>query len=598
MSARILSIIVVLFSFVALSLCLSVPSTRAFYSPNPVAQGTSYSTTPSSTATDQHMKAQTLMIDILAAISCQLTGIDPTNMNKSCYTVDVTNGQVHQVEKSAKVGGALGQMAGLIGMTYQIPIHTADYTHYMASHFGLVDHSYAAVSTGTTGGAVILPADNGTGFSNLQPLLGIWIRLRNLTYLIFVVLMVLIGLGIMLRVKIDPKAVMSIQNQIPKIIISILLITFSYAIAGLLIDAMWVTTYLGINILTSEPLCEGGTTITAKATNNLLNTPMSYVFALFDDNNCAQGSWGISKLSVQVGGTIGNMITSVLGSFINGISQAPNCGITNIRECVNQIFFELISDLIGIVAFLIVAIAILVQLFKLWFTLIKSYVYVLMYTALAPLWILLGLLPSASGYGFEQWLRHMVSALAVFPVAAFMFLAAVIVANDPAINTGGPATMFVPPLTGNPAISNNLGMLIALGIILISPEVANMMRNAFKVKQSQYTQAAFAGLGIGAGVAGSIGGGVGAQLFGKNKQGQLGPGSYYALKALGWFSGGGRGGTGGPAKGLGRIRQWNTTRKWRTEQPRYYTDPLTGQEKMVAGTSNTSGDGTNQGTST
>ena len=54
----------------------------------------------------------------------------------------------------------------------------------------------------------------------------------------------------MLRIKIDPRTVMTIQNQIPRVIICIILITFSYAFAGAMIDVMWAVTYMGVNKIT------------------------------------------------------------------------------------------------------------------------------------------------------------------------------------------------------------------------------------------------------------------------------------------------------------------------------------------------------------
>src|SRR5258708_14361646 len=45
---------------------------------------------------------------------------------------------------------------------------------------------------------------------------------------------------IMFRVKISPQVVVSVQSALPKIAIALVLVTFSYAIAGFLIDIMYV----------------------------------------------------------------------------------------------------------------------------------------------------------------------------------------------------------------------------------------------------------------------------------------------------------------------------------------------------------------------
>ena len=86
--------------------------------------------------------------------------------------------------------------------------------------------------------------ETGTGFDGLKPLLPLWTVFRNIVYILFVLVFVIIGVAIMLRLKIDPRTVMTIQNQIPKLIIGILLVTFSFSIAGFLIDIMYTSIYL------------------------------------------------------------------------------------------------------------------------------------------------------------------------------------------------------------------------------------------------------------------------------------------------------------------------------------------------------------------
>src|SRR5581483_6429401 len=87
---------------------------------------------------------------------------------------------------------------------------------------------------------------------SLSPLFPIWTYVRNLAYLCFVILFIFIGFMIMFRIKIKAQTVATIQNTIPRIIIAIILITFSYAIAGFLIDLMYVVigifVYMGLTL--------------------------------------------------------------------------------------------------------------------------------------------------------------------------------------------------------------------------------------------------------------------------------------------------------------------------------------------------------------
>ncbi len=563
------------FFVVVFATCFSIfapPTYAADYATYPRQTNAVSPLTESDVPNDVNTKAQVALIAAANTIICQFTGLDMLNHGKPCLTINFSNGKIgYSKQADSKMpGGLLGQVSTMIGSTYDLPVHTNDYTRYLSQNFGLTKKAYA----------------QGVGFTSLNPLLGIWTRMRDLCYLAFAVIFVVIGFGIMLRVKIDPRTVMSIQNQIPKIIISILLITFSYAIAGLLVDTMWTATYLGINILTDRPVCAQGQAITAVATDNLLTTPLSYVDKLFSSTNCS--SLGIVPLSWNVGQTIGALITSAVGTMFTGNgSPAGSCvSWTGVDwgECIRGALTYIFTFIFGIAAFLVILIAIFVQLIRVWFMLIKAYIYVIMYTLLGPFYIFLGLVPGTTSFGFEAWIRYMASGLSMFPATIFIFLTGVIVANNDAINSASSTDKFIPPLVGNPAIQNNFGMLIALGAILIAPEVANMMRNVFKAQPSKYTGQILQGAGIGAGAVGALGAGVGRQVFGKQKNGQWGPGTYHALRKMNWYSGGGKGGLGGPATGLGKVREWAATRDYKTKQPRVYVDPNTGHETQVVDT--------------
>jgi len=78
--------------------------------------------------------------------------------------------------------------------------------------------------------------DEGIGFNLMKTTQPIWQVFRNITYILFVFILVGMGFAIMFRVKISPQAVITFQSALPRIVIALILITFSYAIVGLLID--------------------------------------------------------------------------------------------------------------------------------------------------------------------------------------------------------------------------------------------------------------------------------------------------------------------------------------------------------------------------
>ena len=63
--------------------------------------------------------------------------------------------------------------------------------------------------------------------------------------------MIVIGFMVMFRRKIDPKTVITVQNALPKIVLALLLVTFSYAIAAFMIDLMYLVMAIIINLLVS-----------------------------------------------------------------------------------------------------------------------------------------------------------------------------------------------------------------------------------------------------------------------------------------------------------------------------------------------------------
>jgi hypothetical protein len=138
------------------------------------------------------------------------------------------------------------------------------------SAFGHIDNAIASTfinrpadtglwlaDTGRTLG--FLPKEvmaQGVGFSGMQPLLPIWKAFRNIAYLLMAIVMIVLGFMVMFRKKIDPKTVVTAQNAIPKVIVALILITFSYAIVGILIDFMYVIIYFLIALFKSTGLLD------------------------------------------------------------------------------------------------------------------------------------------------------------------------------------------------------------------------------------------------------------------------------------------------------------------------------------------------------
>ena len=78
-----------------------------------------------------------------------------------------------------------------------------------------------------------------SGFEYLHEsiqLSALWSITRNIAYLFFVIAMIIIGFMIMFRNKIGGQVMVTVSNSIPRIIVCLILVTFSFAISGIMLD--------------------------------------------------------------------------------------------------------------------------------------------------------------------------------------------------------------------------------------------------------------------------------------------------------------------------------------------------------------------------
>ncbi len=416
-----------------------------------------YAQTPSSTPNQSlnsdvpinlHTNTQVVMIETISAMVCQLTGYDFINPDQRCLGIDPKTNKIGFVEDG---GGIIKSMSTLVGYTFISPASSGHYVHYLSDNFGVTKKAYAANEC------------QGIGFCSLLPILSIWVMMRNLVYLIFVLVFVLIGLAIMLRIHIDPRTVMSVQNQIPKIIVGIVLVTFSFSIAGLLVDVMYVSTYLLSNIISQAAPH-------SQSVNSLIvsNNP-------FDALNKVYAGGGL-KLATDSSTNITELVNSIFfgpsgdSLFLNRFGDV---------DLIGGALKGIVSVFIGILAFLIIAIAIIYVLMRLWIILLFSYLNILLDIIFAPFWFVAGLLPGSS-LGISGWFKDILANLAVYPATVLMLiLANVFITSFRDIGTKG-GDIFVPPLLGNPSNITAITGIIGLGFFFMIPNVLTVIKAALK----------------------------------------------------------------------------------------------------------------------
>lgn len=530
--------LIVLFLFL-FSCFFSLTSQASAQTATPTASTTNINST---VPNNLHNWTQNVMVEVMLALTCQLVGIDPTTPDKQCLGMDQETGKIGFLPagnaEKGEIGGAIGGMTNMISFLYTPPIHTSDYFQNLAQNFGVTKKTYAQ--------------EVGTGFDGLKPLLSLWTVFRNIVYLVFVIVFIIIGMAVMLRVKIDPRTVMTIQNQIPKIIVGILLVTFSFAIAGFLIDLMWVFIHLIFGLIS------GVSQDVAKNVENL--NPIAL-----------QGKSPLGMGFVDLGGLAGKVALPAVGIVQNlfGINPKPTDlilgggALVDFMGFVTNFFpgkspisagspFNFLIDLVSglgslwggfqvlklpeikatilgfggspgflanlpfaipfatlihpfiqeflrvalpfLIIYIIIFMSLLIALFRLWFVLLMAYVYILIDVVLAPFWIMGSLIPG-SPISVSGWLRNLISNLAAFPATLGMLLLGKVFMD--AFKTS--QNPFTPPLIGDLGDPSMLSSLIGIGIIMMTPNVVNMLKAALKAPKVD-TGGAMKGLGAGAGV--------------------------------------------------------------------------------------------------
>jgi hypothetical protein len=323
------------------------------------------------------------------------------------------------------------------------PVSTAEYLADLGSSLGLVKPAYA---------------QQGTGWQVLHGVMDIWKAFRNLTYLFFVIVFVLIGFMIMLRAKINAQTVISIESAIPNLILTLILITFSYALASLMIDLMWLGFYLVINIFSAYGLINH-----EYAQNQLLSQSVL--------------SLGWSNAS--------SIITSVSSLIVEVTAEA--LGIQS------SLFKTIVSNTLG---FLVIGIAYLFSLFKLFFQLVISYITLVLMTIFAPFQLLANAFPGSQA--FSKWLKTMLANVLVFPATAVMFLLIGAIGgiknwqgSNPISMGSGSGSGGVPLLgMGN---TEAVKALLVLGLVMMLPKVVELIKGLLKVEKGGVAPGLLAG---------------------------------------------------------------------------------------------------------
>ena len=381
--------------------------------------------------------------------------------------------------------GVLGTQGKAVAFLFNNQISSKEYIADILDNIGVpsVSRAYA----------------QGTGYTAMSPFLEFWKIFRNLAYSLYIIMFVVVGIMIMLRTKVNAQTIITIQTALPNLLITLLLITFSYAIVGFMIDLMYFLIYFVVYLISSVGVIDASMSI---------KRLMSYSAwgVVFEGRNSI-----ISAVTASLQGVLGSLGTG-------GIGLAG--GLVNVLDNTAQaLTLGMMSPI-----YLFVTISFVIAMLKLMVALVKSYVMLIVQTITAPVQILMNAMPGSKAFG--TWLKTTASYLIPFPVAAAMFIFSAIlignpkdaiVANDWWPGNGGPAatgqqnpfgvktiadgqTLWLPPFTltdsiGGTANPDNADVLALIGffVFLMTPSAVKMAQEWMQVKESPYAAEAFKG---------------------------------------------------------------------------------------------------------
>ncbi len=306
----------------------------------------------------------------------------------------------------------------------------------------------------------------GVGFKGLEPLLPIWRGFRNIVYVLFSLFFVILGIMIMLRVKVSPQAVMTVQSAIPKLIISLILVTFSYAIAGLIIDFTYIIQGLVLTAIYNS--------MGISITDNLLKGPINTTFADISSYDFGTAFFLMTKnigliWILIIGGAIGAVIGGLIGSFVPIPIVGTTLGLAGGAGIGAALFL------------LIILIILLITLVKLLFSMIKCYVNLIIQIILGPLQIAMGAFPG-SKMNFSTWILQIIANASVFPIVLIFLVLINVIAESISGKIWAPSIIALP--------GSMMPFIIAFGGLLMLTKLPDLiMQTVYQIKPSPFGQA-------------------------------------------------------------------------------------------------------------
>lgn len=281
---------------------------------------------------------------------------------------------------------------GLLGMAEDAG--TAVYANYPL--INIPDHLAQQWVPGYKEGVTSLYAANSAsghpiGYKELQDsgISSLWRMSLNISYVFFVIIMIIAGFMIMFRHKLGGQTMVTLGSVLPRVIVSLIIATFSFAIAGFIIDLGGV-----VAGIVSVVLGLGDKMYSISSMGQLMQSVFS-------------GGLGTTGIISGFAGSLG-----LTGFFAAG-------GIAALASNPVTMTGLIVVGAIGLIIALAILGITLTGAIKVLITLFKAYFSLLMGVILGPIQITLGAIPGNNAI-IKNWFLSILRNVMVFPVVLFI----------------------------------------------------------------------------------------------------------------------------------------------------------------------------------
>lgn len=366
------------------------------------------------------------------------------------------------VAEAGKTHGAIGALSYLTAEMFRHkPASTGEYVADLWNHSAFASQASA----------------QGIGYYALTPILGTWRAFRNVAYYFLVLIAMITGFLVLIRKRVGGNVAVTVQSALPRIVITLLLITFSYAIAGLIVDLMFVILNFivlvfegsifeaGARFLQIPAIDADGRSLRDIAFNtNIFEFTLGFIFS---PNG---GAW---DTAAAISDMIYDTLTSV--TTLGGILDVDFIG-------------DLFSNIIQVIFTVILGVALLIAMFKTFFALMMSYAGFVINVTLSPVILLQNALPGNNSY--MKWIRNLLAGLAPFVVTVFMIFMAFALTgvntragigydSERIAQTGNAQGLRLPMLLAGQIDANAFVGILGMGFILLLPQAVDMSKKMF-----------------------------------------------------------------------------------------------------------------------